>query len=363
MMTRFPFSRRWRALALTLILTISMRAETESAAPVEWIELTVTKVDDSFVLPGTVTAERRAALSARTEGLVAEVLVDAGAQVEAGAPLLRLDSALGKLEVARARAALDAASEQLAENRRRQQETDRLRASNSISLTEAETRAAETRISAARVEELAAQLKRAEEILTRHVVVAPFAGVISSKLTEAGEWVATGTPVLELVSTRALRVDVRVPQQRFARLGTDTPVRIRAVDGTGSTAARMAALVPVGDLAARTFLARVEPTEPDGLRLIPGMAATVEFELLSEETVLAVPRDALVRRPDGTTNLWLARREGDQWSATQRRIEVGRRFASSVEIRGGVQPGDLVVIRGNETLREGQPIVFAGRES
>ncbi|MCB1105641.1 MAG: efflux RND transporter periplasmic adaptor subunit, partial [Cephaloticoccus sp.] len=241
--------------------------------------------------------------------------------------------------------------------------TDRLRASNSISVTEAETRAAETRISAARVEELAVQLKQAEEILERHVVVAPFAGVISRKLTEAGEWVATGTPVLELVSTGALRVDVRVPQQRFARLRSDTPVRILAVDGSGATTARVVALVPVGDVAARTFLARVEPTDPAALTLVPGMAATVEFELLSDEIVLAVPRDALVRRPDGTTNLWLARREGDRWSATQRRIEVGRRFASSVEIRGGVQPGDLVVIRGNETLREGQPIVFAGRES
>ncbi|MCB1106312.1 MAG: hypothetical protein KDK74_16420, partial [Cephaloticoccus sp.] len=69
MMTRTCFSRPWRILAFTLILNGSIRADSESAAPVEWVELAVVKVDDSFILPGTVTAERRAALSARTEGL------------------------------------------------------------------------------------------------------------------------------------------------------------------------------------------------------------------------------------------------------------------------------------------------------
>jgi multidrug efflux pump subunit AcrA (membrane-fusion protein) len=82
----------------------------------------------------------------------------------------------------------------------------------------------------------------------------------------------------------------------------------------------------------------------------------VEFQLRSEEPVLAVPRDALVRRPDGTVNVWVATRTGEGWRATQRRVEVGRRFASTVEIRTGLEPGDQVVVRGNETLRENQPL-------
>jgi RND family efflux transporter MFP subunit len=166
---------------------------------------------------------------------------------------------------------------------------------------------------------------------------------------------------LELVGTESLRVDVRVPQERFARLQATTPVRIRNLDGAAAIPGRISALVPVGDESARTFLARVEPTGPKSTLLVAGMAATVEFERLSDEQVVAVPRDALVRRPDGTVNVWLARRDGDGWRATQRRVEPGRRFATAIEIRGGVQAGDLVVIRGNEALREGQPITPVAR--
>lgn len=343
----------WSAAAVLLLLQ-PLRAE--NPAPVEWIDLKPAQVDDTFVLPGTVTAEKRAALSARTAGLVNEVMVDAGARVEAGQPLLQLDSALGELEVARARAALEAARVQLAESERRRAETEQLRASNSISLSEAEARIAEARIAAARVDELAVEWRRADEILARHTVVAPFAGVVSRKLTEAGEWVATGTPVLELVGTELLRVDVRVPQERFARLQTTTPVRIRSLESATTIPGRIVALVPVGDESARTFLARIEPAGSPASPLVAGMAATVEFALLSDEAVVAVPRDALVRRTDGTVNVWLARRDGDGWRATQRRVEPGRRFATAIEIRGGVQAGDQVIIRGNETLREGQPI-------
>jgi RND family efflux transporter MFP subunit len=332
------------------------QAQGQSVAPVEWMAIKAAEVDDAFLLAATVSSARRAALSARTAGLVAEVRVDSGARVVAGEELLRLDQALAELAVARARAAKDAAELQAAESERRRAETEQLRESRSISVTEAAARVAEARVAAARVAELSVDLREAEERLVRHVVVAPFAGVVSRKLTEAGEWVGTGTPVLELVSTAEMRMDVRVPQERFGRLREDTVVEILPrAGGDVRLPGRITALVPVGDEAARTFLVRVEPREPNE-RLVAGMAVGVEFRLLSEEAVVAVPRDALVRRPDGTVNVWLAVPEGAGWKATQRRVQEGRRFATTVELRSGVAAGDRVIVRGNETLREGQAV-------
>ena len=48
--------------------------------------------------------------------------------------------------------------------------------------------------------------------------------MISRKLTEAGEWVETGTPVLELVAVERLRLDIQVPQAYFPRIDPETEV-------------------------------------------------------------------------------------------------------------------------------------------
>jgi len=332
------------------------RGAAEVAATVEYVEVTRTAVDDAFTSTGTVTATQRAALSARTAGLVARVAVDAGAQVEAGDPLLELDPELARLALERAEAGLHSARLQLRESERRREEIERLRANNSVAQTEADARVAEAEVAAAAAAELEIVVQQQRELLARHVVVAPFAGVVARKLTEAGEWVATGTPVLELVGMDELRIDVRVPQERFAMLRDDTPTRIRlAGDDGGGLPARILARVPVGDAGARTFLVRVAPREQDA-RLLAGSSVQVEFQLRTETAVIAIPRDGLMRRPDGTVNVWVAERAGDRWQATQRRVDVGRRFASTVEIADGLQAGERLIVRGNEALREGQLI-------
>jgi membrane fusion protein, multidrug efflux system len=120
---------------------------------------------------------------------------------------------------------------------------------------------------------------------------------------------------------------------------------------------RITARVPVSDPAARTALVRTEPVDA-AVRLLPGKSARVIFGLRSAEPVLTVPRDALVRRPDGTINVWVAERSGDGWTAAPRRVDLGRSFADRIEIREGLEAGQQVVVRGNETLRAGQSIRF-----
>lgn len=331
-------------------------ARAQEAVPVVTAEARRERVVEALPITGTITARQSAGLSPRTSGLVAEVHVDAGDLVEAGDALLSLDDTLARLAVQRTEAAL-------AEARVRQEEAVRLRdegrelvGKKAIPTTAAQAREAELAVAEAAANRLAVEARESAELLARHVIVAPFDGVVTRRLTDAGEWISTGMPALQLVAIDRARVDVQVPQERFAEIAADTPVEVfSGARPEESVPARVVARVPVSDPATRTALVRVEPIDPE-VRLLPGKSARVVFRLRSAEPVLTVSRDALVRRPDGTVNVWLAQTEGDGWIAVPRRVDLGRLFSDLVEIRSGVEPGEAVIIRGNETLRDGQAV-------
>lgn len=331
-------------------------AQPSATVPVVAIETRRELVTETIPLTGTVTARQQAALSPRTSGLVAAVHVDAGSYVTRGNKLVSLDATLAELAVQSAAANRDEAQARLAESERLLDESRRLFAKNSIPETEVMNRQAEVAIFKAATQRADVAYRERSELLRRHDVVAPFDGVITQKLTEAGEWVSTGAPVLQLVSLQGSRIDVQVPQERLKSITADTPVEFVLDSAPGEPrSARIVARVPVSNPATRTALVRIEPLE-DSTELPPGKSARVVFRLRSEKPVLTVPRDALIRRSDGTVNVWLAQPSGDLWQATMRRVDLGRTYTDQIEITAGIEPGQHIIIRGNETMREGQAV-------
>lgn len=326
----------------------------DSAAPVRVTRAEVADTAETLRLTGTVTAERRARLSPRVSGLVAAVHVDAGDRVEEGEVLLELDRKLAELALRREEAALEEARARLGEAKRLQGEANALVKDEFIPATDARARTANVKLNAAVVARLDAEVREASELVERHSLIAPFGGVISHKRTEAGEWVQTGTPVLELVGTERVRLDVQVPQERFLDIDEKTPVSVR-LDGRPerSFAGRIAAKVPVHDRGARTFLVRVLLEDADGW-MIPGMSAEARFGIRGAESAVAVPRDALVRAPDGTDRVWVVERVDGETRAFPRTVRLGRSLAETIEVVGGLEAELPVVVRGNETLRDGQ---------
>ena len=353
-----------RQFATTICLVLAAwpwAAGAQDAAPVRVAKPAVGTVADVLTLTGTVTSARAAALSPRVSGLVSKVRVDAGSVVEAGDVLIELDDALARLELERVKAAVDEGRIRLEEAERVRDEARRLVADRNIPKSQADAAEAEVRIAAAAVARLAAERRQQEEIVARHRLLAPFAGVVSQKRTEAGEWVATGTPVLDLVAVAETRVDVQAPQELYEDLRKDGRVAVSldalpgdALDG------RIAAIVPVKDPASRTFLVRVVVPD-DGGQLTPGMSARVAFQLDRSRGALTVPRDAVIRQPDGSALVWVVVDEGGRSVAAPRPVELGRPVGNTIEIRSGLDPQALVVTHGNETLREGRPVRIVER--
>jgi RND family efflux transporter MFP subunit len=214
---------------------------------------------------------------------------------------------------------------------------------------------AERRVASARVDRLVAEQKEQQEVVRRHTLFAPFTGVVSSRHTDPGEWVETGTPVLELVDMRRLRIDVQAPQERYEQIAVGTAVTVDLDARVGKPlTGKVVARVPVNDPDARTFLVRVSVTAGSSV-MTPGMSARVVFPLHGGAKMVKVPRDAIVRKPDGSATVWIIN-DGDTTTVSERRVDLGRSLRDWVDVRDGLEAGMRVVVRGNETLQEGQQV-------
>ncbi|KKL86329.1 hypothetical protein LCGC14_1945810 [marine sediment metagenome] len=333
----------------------------EAATPVSVATPTQSELSQVLRLSGSLTAEKHAMLSPRVDGLVENVFVDAGSHVDKGDILLTLDPALSKQALAQAKAATAEALAAKNEAERLVKEVQGLRKKNYISESEGATRQSNLNLSnAALLAARAAESSAAEQLL-RHQLPAPFSGVINAKMTESGEWVNRGTAVLELVATNAVRLDVKVPQERFAEVNSSSTVEvIPDVMPDMTLKGRITAIVPVSDPRARAFLVRIV-IDAKNSPLLPGTSATAVIHLAKKfnEQHWIVPRDALLLHPDGSYSVFVVQNN----KAQRRQVTIGQENEMGVTILQGVNEGDQVVVRGNEVLRNDEDVTILKNES
>jgi len=331
----------------------------EPVPPVETETVREAPVVRKLELSGTVTSPHVSQISTSVEGLVSAVHYDDGAQVKEGDLLLELDAEMERAAYEQAAAQAVQAAAEVRDAERRLRIAESLAKRDYGPKNEVEARQAEVEIDKATQESFQAEQKRRAAILARHELPAPYDGVISKRMAEVGQWVRPGTAVFELVAMRDFRVDVPIPQDYYARLreGADVSIEIDALPGE-VIPAKIGALIPVSDPDARTFTLRVLPERHD-IPITPGMSARVTVNLDIGKRDLVVSRDALIRYPDGRITVWVVEGDGDTMSVTERRIEIGLAFDGMVQVRSGLKDGDRVVVRGNESLREGQTVRLA----
>ncbi len=142
----------------------------------------------------------------------------------------------------------------------------------------------------------------------------------------------------------------------FDASATGTTVRV-TVDALADQIidAQITRVVPVSDPEARTFIARALVDNSAGL-LTPGMSVSALLRIGTARTAEVVPRDALIRYPDGRTTVWIAEIDGDRNVVKERLVKTGLSFDGVIEILQGLAVGERIVIRGNEALQQGQQV-------
>jgi membrane fusion protein (multidrug efflux system) len=283
-------------------------------------------------LAGTVRPADRATLAARVAGAVTGPVPALGSRVEAGATLITLGAGEIQARLAQARAVLDQVDRELA--REQTLAARGATTAENVRLLEDQRRAA-----AAAVDEAAA-------LQSYTSVTAPFAGVVTRRLVETGDFAAAGTPLLELEGTNRLRAEVNVPES-FALPAVGTELTLES-DGT-ALSGRLAEISPAADPSTRTRLAKVELAAGAAAR--SGQFVRVLWPA-GTEAALLVPAAALTRfgQLEQVFVVTAAHR------AELRLVRTGGREGDRVAILSGLEAGDSVVLNPSPTLREGQPL-------
>ena len=344
-----------------LMLVLDAAAADDPGVPVEIAVAQEQDIQRMVHLTGSVTSARSSRLSAATSGLVTVLQVDAGSRVAAGDLLLELDPELAQWQWESARASVEQTRLALSDARRRLQEARTLAPQRSIAETVVRDLAAEVAEDEAALHQAEAEAAYRKGILARHRLSAPFAGVVSAKLTELGEWVTPGQAVLELVATDELRLDFQVAEDFLGNIAPDTPVRFTLGSDTNTVySGAVDTVVPVANPGARTSLLRVRAGDTDK-RMLPGMSARAMITLNTGRRGLSVPRDAILKFPDGRAVVWVVQGNDRVAPVKEQRVDTGLVFAGQVEVRDGLQEGARVVIQGNEALRDGQRVTVQQR--
>jgi len=302
-------------------------------------------VPDTWSTLADVRALERAELAAGASGQVVAVEVREGEQVAGGRQLVRVDDGVpaARLEVARATAA--AGAEELARARRsltRIQQVDEVVSPDVLDQAQASVATLE-----ARQRGLEAQVSQAEAELALYRVRAPFDGVVVERHVDPGDWVVPGEPVLDLVSTGGVELRVDLTAQAATGLWVGHPATIR---GTGAIGGQVVAVVPALDPVSRTARVRVQPDQ-EVPWLIPGAAVEVEFTVETGGAGVVVPRDALVLGPVEHHVVRVVDGRAEQVS-----VRVLATADDEALVAGELAAGDRLVTRGNERVRDGQPV-------
>lgn len=322
------------------------------------VEVQDQALSQQIELSGTITSQQHAQLSVLEDGLVREILVDAGDNVAQGQVLLRLDSTKAKIEVTHKQAELSIAKVQLTESERLLQEVYQLKKNKLVAQSQIEERKAAVAQAQANLIKAQAELDLAKEILDRHQLKAPFAGVIAARHSDIGEWVSRQNQVLQLVSAKALRLDLRLPQEyyRYFYQASANDYQITITPDAlpnQSLQSNELVLVPVGDSQSRSLLLRVLLNDSQGL--LPGMSATASINAQSsKQRQSLIPAAALIRHPDGGTSVFVIQNQ----QAKRRFVKVLEKQFEQIKVTG-IENNAQVITKGQALLKDGDAVTLA----
>jgi RND family efflux transporter MFP subunit len=336
------------AVAAAIASGTALAADPPKSPPVS-VEVTTARtarVAPHTWIPGSIVSRDDARIAGIVAGRVLWI-AEVGQRVTAGATLARLDDTVVKLrvadlqaQVARARSQAELAQTQL----ERYQSLAATKIYPASQLDEARTQLEMAQHDVAR---LTAQLKQAQYETEQSVIRAPFAGVVTERFAQRGEYLQVGAAVVRLVNTDD--VEARATAA-LAFAGNVKPGQVAALRvGSEERRGKVRAIVPVGDDRSRQFEIRIALTKAPWP---VGTAVEVSVPTGADRTAVVVPRDAIVIRPSHSYVMRVAQ----NGTVERREVESGSAIEDLVEIRNGVSAGDRLVIRGAERLEPGQAI-------
>lgn len=351
----------WTLLLILLIPTVLYAApdknssSQDSGPPPMLVEISKIirgTLEPVVKLVGTIRYARVSRVAAEVAGIVETIHFSAGQGVKAGQVLVKLRSDLLEARLAGTRANYRQAQLELERANKDLKRIKALFADNSISESVYDENYYRVLAQKKRVVSLKAILDYQQLQIQKTQIVAPFSGLVQSKLTEKGEWVAIGGQIAVIVDDQQIEVEVDVSRHLLNYLAAGSQVSVRS--GGQEYIGKFINFIPQGDVATRTFTVKLKLKQGKNKGLIAGMQALVSLPSGVKLESLLVPRDAIINQ-FGKQVIYVAVDGKAKMITVQLQGYQGMLVAiTAPELNDNQQ----VVIKGNERIHDGQAIRF-----
>jgi HlyD family secretion protein len=375
-------SRRWPlllllpALALLAVLYAMRAGGSRGGLEVQTVQASLVPAGTSaggapiLTASGYVVARRKAVVSAKIQGRLADLRVEEGDRVREGELIARLESGDYQAQVQRAQALLQRAQADLAENERLLRQANDLAAQQIASRDQVDVAESRVRIAQAAMAQARAEIGYAQAQMQNTRILAPFTGTVVKKMAEVGESVAPIPPgvnlstssgaIVALADLDTLEVEADVSESNVAKLGPDQPAEV-TVEAFPDRRYRavLRQIIPTADRTKATVQVKVTILDRDA-QLRPEMSAKVQFEEpkaaegAPKGPVISVPSDTVARR-DGKPVVF----EVVDGHARMRAVVPGGDRQGRVEVKTGLLGTETLVARPPESLKDGDAVRVA----
>ena len=335
---------------LAALLCISA-AEVLAQGSTEPTPITISEVVSASIAPsipaaGTVFSRNESQITAGMAGRLRHV-AEPGDYVEAGAPVAVFDCEMLKLQRERLLAESDRARISFDTLVNEVQRLESVRDSNVIAEIQLDRTAADRDLAGGDLRIAKIAIRETDNQLSRCTVRAPFSGVVTQRLRNAGEDVERSTLLAAMTDTEHLEVRASVPIRYLPRMRANTLAEVWLNDI--HIEARVRKIVPAANSQSQTFEVRLDlPAEAPRL-VAAGQLVSVNLPL-SGNVALTVPRDSVILREEGA---FVMRINGEA-KAERVAVEVREASGDQIAVLGELQSGDRVAVRGAESLEEGE---------
>jgi membrane fusion protein (multidrug efflux system) len=321
----------------------SAAAAAAQPEPMEVITTAVARVRENqrtTTAIGTVMALRSITLRNELAGTVRTVHLDPGQIVEEGTVLVALDIGVEEAELKAMQAQAGLAETMLGRMERAQQ-------NKGASATDVDRAKSERDV-------LLANVARAEAVIARKTIKAPFRARIGLSDVHVGQYLNEGTTITTLQGIDdAVNVDFSVTQEVAAQLKAGAHVAVSRGGDATTVDAVVVAIDSRVDTSTRNAMARARIEGPATQILAPGFAVRVHVPVGPTRKIVVVPVNALRKGPGGDHVFVVEAGEPGKRRAHQRAVQSGAVLGDEIVIESGLAAGEEVAATGSFKLREG----------
>jgi membrane fusion protein, multidrug efflux system len=339
---------------------LAKETEEESIPTVAVVRPLAEKPDEELVLPATLQAYEESPIYARTNGYLLHWYKDIGSRVNKGELLADIDTPEVDQELQQARASRQQIAAQLDLAKINADRYVNLRKTDSVSQEEADQQTSGYQQAQANLAAADANVRRLQELESFKRVYMPFSGVLTKRNVDPGALInagagATGKELFDIARVDPLRVYISVPQTYAPAIknGGEAVVTLQEYPGQKfiGTIVRTSESI---DPTTRTLLTEVDVPNKKG-QLLPGSFGEVHFRVGIGVSKMTLPVNTMLFRSEGAQVAVV----GSDGKVQLKPITIGRDYGASLEILGGVDVSDRVVVNPADSLEQGQKVKVA----